>query len=163
MIIKKKKIFHLCISFGASLFLFLVLIIKTDQLVIFFGIIFLIFYNLFVLNLLSNSSRLTFSMHFFLILFATGHIIKTGYIFLNLEEAKSIMNFTVNNFDFSTNSLVKVFISQLLTLFGAFISIKYFSKINFFNYNLDFIEKKKNWYKLFFFLWLIFSFLLILF
>jgi len=101
-------------------------------------------------------------MIFFIILFGFGHIIKTGYIFSNIYESKTIGYFTVNQFDFSYSSIFVLLFIQSSVLIAAYVCIKFFSKFRF-DYNYEFLTSGKSRHRFLFLIWILSSILIILF
>ena len=118
---------HLMLAFIGSLILASSLVSITSNSIIILGIFFLLFY-LIIIYKITRLKNLTFTMHFFLIYFLLGNIIKTSYILLNLEEAATIGYFYIGKFDFSLNSIFTLFFCQILTLLGGDFSIRLFLK-----------------------------------
>ena len=123
--------------------------------------VYLLIYILVIWDI-SNIPKLTFGMIFFIILFGFGHIIKTGYIFSNIYESKTIGYFTVNQFDFSYSSIFVLLFIQSSVLIAAYVCIKFFSKFRF-DYNYEFLTSGKSRHRFLFLIWILSSILIILF
>ena len=158
---KIKYLYHFLFSLISALFFFLSIIIYTNDIVILLAsITYLLIYVLSILKI-SKIPNLTFGMSLFIILFGIGHIIKTGYIFFNIDEAKTLSYFTVNQFDFSYSSISTLLFIQSLVLIAAYFCINFFSKFKF-DYNYELLITGKGRHIILFLIWILLSISIIL-
>lgn len=162
MPMKTKNLSFFLFSLISALFFFLSIILYTNDIFIHLAcVIYLLIYVLSILRI-SQIPKLTFGMSLFIILFSIGHVIKTGYIFFNIDEAKTLSYFTVNQFDFSYLSISILFFIQSLVLTAAYLCIKFFSKFKF-DYNYELFTSGKSKQIILFLIWTLLSVLIILF
>lgn len=116
---------HSLIAYSSSFFLLASLISEADFLICLLGVLYLSIYCAVVTNV-ARHRQLTFSMNLFLVFFAVGHVIKTGYVLLNKQIHQHVGWLTIGDFDFSFGAMSSLFMVEVATLLGGYFCIKLF-------------------------------------